>query len=256
MQSNKILLIMFTIITMTVSCKESGKVAKVKVTPESFITSDYDKQTVFVASDLNGTWLDPYVYSGNVSEPYHDFDSYEYSWGKGTIRVHSIFSVDLNSKNVKIVTPDDGGFKINEIKQLDDNSFCFYVYQEYEGSKWELTFTFHFINKDVIWIEYTNIADGGDGYGIYSEGEWHRLSGPAVIEPQNAVVNDSRVRLRVKPNLKSDVWFFLNTGEKVTIIDKTSEKEKVGKVEDYWYKVQTNHTPDGWVFGEFLTIEK
>jgi uncharacterized protein YgiM (DUF1202 family) len=115
-----------------------------------------------------------------------------------------------------------------------------------------LSYTFHFVDKDTVWIEYTNI-NGVDG--IYDDGEyWHRVSGPASIPIENGTINDRRVRLRAKPGLKGDTIGFLNTGDAVVIIDKSPEKQQIDGMNEYWYKVQVDNKPDGWVYGKYITV--
>ena len=84
---------------------------------------------------------------------------------------------------------------------------------------------------------------------------FYRISGPAKIPISNAVLNDSNVRLRVKPNLNCDTWTKLNKGLQVKIKDKTSEKYEIDGESWYWYKVDHPDYPDGWVYGKYLDIE-
>ena len=70
------------------------------------------------------------------------------------------------------------------------------------------------------------------------------------------ILNDSRVRLRVKPNLSCDTWDFLNKGDTVKIKDKSEEPFTIDGESWYWYKVETDDYPDGWVYGKYLDIEE
>lgn len=72
----------------------------------------------------------------------------------------------------------------------------------------------------------------------------------------DGIINDTRVRLRSKPNLNSAVLGFFNTGDKLKVVDWSNEKQKIGGMEAYWYKVESENSPDGWVYGKYLDIEK
>lgn len=63
------------------------------------------------------------------------------------------------------------------------------------------------------------MSAGYDLFGITQGTTWYRISGPAKILPQNVILNDTRVRLRTKPNLESDTWGFFNTRDRVIIKD-------------------------------------
>lgn len=85
---------------------------------------------------------------------------------------------------------------------------------------------------------------------------FYRISGPAKIPIQNAVLNDSRVRLRVKPNLDCETWAFLDKGLPVKIKDKSPEPYEIDGENWYWYRVDAENLPDGWVYGKYLDIEE
>ena len=144
---------------------------------------------------------------------------------------------------------------INAISHNNDNDFILscYVMHNDKDNEWEKLDDFelkiHFIDKDEITMY--NFFSGGK-----KEITWYRISGPAGIPMQNAVLNDSRVRLRVKPNLSCDTWSFLNKGDTVKIKDKSEEPFTIDGESWYWYKVETDDYPDGWVYGKYLDIEK
>lgn len=71
-----------------------------------------------------------------------------------------------------------------------------------------------------------------------------------------ATINDRRVRLRSESNLSCDTWGLLNKGDKVQIKDKTAEPFEIGGEHWYWYKVETEGYPDGWVYGKYLDIDE
>ncbi len=71
----------------------------------------------------------------------------------------------------------------------------------------------------------------------------------------NGVLNDSRVRLRTEPNLNSETLTYLTKGDTVKIIDRSTEMQKIGEDEAYWYKVEFEGYPDGWVYGKYVDVE-
>ena len=70
----------------------------------------------------------------------------------------------------------------------------------------------------------------------------------------DGVINDARVRLRSKPNLNSAVLGSFNTGDKLKVVDWSNEKQKIGGMEAYWYKVESKNYPDGWLYGKYVDI--
>jgi hypothetical protein len=78
--------------------------------------------------------------------------------------------------------------------------------------------------------------------------------GPVEIAGRAGVINDTRVRLRTRPDLKSEVLTFFNFGDKVKVIRVSAEKQNIDGVESYWCKVRSDNNPDGWVFGAYVDI--
>jgi hypothetical protein len=83
---------------------------------------------------------------------------------------------------------------------------------------------------------------------------YYRISSPVKDKITDGTINDSRVRLRVQPNLNSETWGYLNRGTKVKILDRSKIKQKIEDMEDYWYKVDVEGKPDGWVYGAYIDI--
>ncbi|MBI9100773.1 MAG: ankyrin repeat domain-containing protein [Spirochaetales bacterium] len=55
--------------------------------------------------------------------------------------------------------------------------------------------------------------------------------------PGWGTLNDTHVRIRTAPNLDGGSVGFLNFEDRVRILDRTSEKMKIGDYFDYWYKI-------------------
>ena len=72
----------------------------------------------------------------------------------------------------------------------------------------------------------------------------------------DATLNDTRVRLRSEPNLSCETLGYLEKGDAVKIVDRTDEKFEIDGESWYWYKVEAENLPDGWVYGKYLDIEE
>ncbi len=67
------------------------------------------------------------------------------------------------------------------------------------------------------------------------------------------VITDKTI-LRTDPMLYSSVIGFINKGEIALILNKSVEKMKVGKTEDFWYYVRFSGASTGWIYGSNLKI--
>lgn len=66
------------------------------------------------------------------------------------------------------------------------------------------------------------------------------------------VTTGDKVNVRAEPKTSATVVETLAKGAIVSVSERTKEQVKVGTVEDYWYKVDTEGKKTGWVFGQFL----
>ena len=71
-----------------------------------------------------------------------------------------------------------------------------------------------------------------------------------------ATLNDNRVRLRTEPNLTSQTVTHLDFGYQVKIKDKSEEPQTIDGESWYWYKVESEGYPEGWVYGKYLDIKE
>ncbi len=139
-------------------------------------------------------------------------------------------------------------FKIDNIK-IDKQTIKFDLYDYFFQEELLIdTVLFHFLDSDTIEIKANNTFE--------NISKLVRISTPAKIPIKNAVINDNRVRLRVKPNLTCDTWALLDKGLPVRIKDKSKKKFEIDGEKWYWYKVEHPDYPDGWVYGKYLDIEK
>ncbi|MBQ0039289.1 MAG: SH3 domain-containing protein, partial [Treponema sp.] len=82
--------------------------------------------------------------------------------------------------------------------------------------------------------------------------EYLRISAPPRIPVVDATINDNDVRLRTKPDLKSDTWAKLGKGTKCKVKDKSKEELEIDGEKWYWYCIDAEGYPDGWVYGKYL----
>ncbi len=224
------------------------------------ITGCFSESFQVENEDINGVWCDANKYAWCISNPNNKLSlvSRIFSWGSAKSANSGIMEFDVNSAPYPLFF--DAGlanFRIKSIQKLTSTSLSVIVYRYSDvndpNTYWEYSIILHFIDRDTMWIESEYYKNKGNRYG--KKALWHKISGPPRIQPLSGVINDTRVRIRTKPDLKSDTWGFLNTGDRVTIIDKSEKQQKIGEVEAYWYKVDAEVYPDGWVFGAFINIE-
>ncbi|AEE16455.1 SH3 domain-containing protein [Treponema brennaborense] len=67
-----------------------------------------------------------------------------------------------------------------------------------------------------------------------------------------AAINDSRVRVRSEPNLKCETLDYVNKGDSVKILDRSTDKQQIGDMNDYWYNVELQNGTKGWVYGAYI----
>src|SRR6185369_9319011 len=79
---------------------------------------------------------------------------------------------------------------------------------------------------------------------------------PAVVPAQtrSRITVASGVRVRKAPQVSAEEVERLQIGAVLQEIEQSSSKEKVGQVEDYWYRVALQSGKEGWVFGGFTII--
>ncbi len=68
------------------------------------------------------------------------------------------------------------------------------------------------------------------------------------------VMTKDRSYIRLDPVLYSTVVAYTVIGEKVGILDQSSEKTWIGNTSDYWYKIKISGGLTGWTFGTNLKI--
>jgi hypothetical protein len=71
---------------------------------------------------------------------------------------------------------------------------------------------------------------------------------------QNAVINDSKVRVRNEPLLTAAIVSQLEKGDSVTVLSRSATRVPVGSTSNYWYRVRTADGREGWTYGAFVTL--
>ena len=202
--------------------------------------------------DIEGVWIEQDDYnnyiSNNEKKEYRKILNYKF------LPYSSIIFITNNKKDNVFQLSGYAPMFIFELNKKNDFEFIGYGASEIEifnnGGN-EYFFNILFRNIDQILLE-TDFYISMKNEKKY----WYRISGPAKISPLNAIINDTRVRLRTKPTIESDTWGFLNTGDNVVIKDKTDEKFTIDGESWYWYKVDAEGYPDGWVYGKYVDVEK
>jgi hypothetical protein len=143
------------------------------------------KAETFVAeiSDLNGTWQPDWSYKAALDIPENErhYSQWEYAWGTGKRIINATFDIDLVAQEPYISESDLGSFYNTEITKAGKNAITVQAYRappddpDDRENGWKVEVTFHFIDRDTLWIETKDFT--GNEYGKRSP--WHRLSGPA-----------------------------------------------------------------------------
>jgi uncharacterized protein YgiM (DUF1202 family) len=68
-----------------------------------------------------------------------------------------------------------------------------------------------------------------------------------------AQVTGDYVRIRSGPTLEYRILDKVNTGTVVSVLERSRTTQKIGDMENYWYRVKVNQTGvEGWMYGAFL----
>lgn len=214
-------------------------------------------------SMLEGSWM---PIRGNIDYLYSEAKTNNFEKnGEYKINPYSYVLLEIKEQPINgrtdFLSIYNGTFYIDKIKWIEKEKKiildCRYFRYEYDP----VDNTYKFNESSVIdklEIEYVDEDElkilNFDGFQGWTK--YYRISGPAKIPVQNAVINDSNVRLRVKPNLECETWTKLQKGTKVKIKDKSAKPMEIDGESWYWYRVDAENLPDGWVYGKYLDIEE
>lgn len=68
-------------------------------------------------------------------------------------------------------------------------------------------------------------------------------------------VMENGIRVRQDKNISAQILGNLYKGEKINILERSKEKEKIQDMEEYWYKIEYQGKY-GWVYGFYLIAEE
>jgi hypothetical protein len=69
------------------------------------------------------------------------------------------------------------------------------------------------------------------------------------------VANAGGVRVRQNANLEAQTLGMLERGDAVEVVDRSGVKEKIGGLEDWWYRVKRARDGlEGWAYGAYLDL--
>jgi hypothetical protein len=100
---------------------------------------------------------------------------------------------------------------------------------------------------DIYFLDY-------DKVGVYLyrvENVWDRL-GRAFWYETNATITSPNVRLRKKPSLTGEEAGYLQTDDRVVILETSVERTKVGEMTKPWYRVKTKTGLEAWAYGGII----
>ena len=145
------------------------------------------------------------------------------------------------------------GYLIKDCSEKENK----YVFECYLGSLSDITIdstkvivTISILGED--WIQ----IDGLPQDKLLSKSNKLYRSKDARNEPlHRAVVNDSSVRLRTEPSLKSHTMYLLPENYEVEILEKSKEVTEINGEKWPWYKIRSIYCIDGWIYGKYLNID-
>ncbi len=105
--------------------------------------------------------------------------------------------------------------------------------------------------KDILILNYAqsqaNTPDGN--LGMFSSLEYGELNAFGVL-------NSDNVNFRSIPSLDGHKEGQLSSGDQIRLIERTSEKMRIGSMNDFWYKFYSlENNAHGWIYGHFIDIE-
>jgi hypothetical protein len=78
-------------------------------------------------------------------------------------------------------------------------------------------------------------------------------NGNELFIGDQAIVNTTILNVREKSNSKAKINGILKFSSKITIFDKSAQKESINSYESYWFKIKDEKNKiTGWVFGQYL----
>ncbi len=73
-----------------------------------------------------------------------------------------------------------------------------------------------------------------------------------MVQEEYCIIQGDNVHVREKPKIGTKVIGKCEKNEFVYCTDRTENKDKIGKDEEYWYKIQRCDNKEGWVYGKYI----
>lgn len=203
---------------------------------------------------FDGIWVEKFSYDEIIKDGKMEHFAVSddlYSWKNVKYIPNSFLSLDSRKNN--FFSPELAGVKIQKIEKKNGKTVI-YLDKFYEDVNyhWEIQLEINEIKDGVICFE-TDDEILNDNYSEFNSSVyWYRISSPPAIPLEYAELNDTRVRVRTEPNLSCDTWGYVNKNDLLIIKDKSSDKFEIDGEKWYWYKVESEYLPDGWVYGKYL----
>lgn len=99
------------------------------------------------------------------------------------------------------------------------------------------------------WLPVFSGCEGGDGEQVATDADQEEAM------PGVAFVRLNRTSLRTDPVPTASEIEFMPAGSQVRLLRRSTEKHKLGSLENYWYNVRMESGLEGWVFGSNLILE-
>jgi hypothetical protein len=201
----------------------------------------------FEIYDLNGTW------AGDIRHLESPLKHRaQYSWGSAATIPNSTFDIEVEKTTALFMG--NGRIFFSRIeKENEDTISIIYHYIEDNERKRPKIMRVHFADYNTFWFEEIQPEMI---HGVGSEASWYRMSGPGARKMVTGVANDSKIRIRMSPDLRGKVLGHLEKGDEITVIGLTEKKEKIDGLESSWHKVKTTAGLEGWVYGAYLDLEE
>lgn len=76
-----------------------------------------------------------------------------------------------------------------------------------------------------------------------------------LFTPRRGVLNASRVRVRAYPTLEAEVRGHLEAGDPVEVLERSGRRERIGEMNDFWYRIRREDGLTGWSYGHFIDLQ-
>jgi hypothetical protein len=134
---------------------------------------------------------------------------------------------------------------LDAILVFNEHGYC-QDFFKYDNNKSKTLPAIH-PSGDVHFLDY----DKNGVYLLRIENVWDKV-GRAFWYETNATVTAPNVRLRKQPSLTGGEAGYLQTDERIVILETTAETTKVGEMNAPWYRVKSISGMEAWAYGGFI----